>query len=330
MSRQFGTNITNGEALTQKAGLKSLIYSFSDLHPSPRDDSSPLSEYLMDANQSPSGGPDIKFDIIVWNGPNPPVSRETVVTRTLPRSTFDEIVIAAGDAIEKCTTVTAAPIEFMSSLLAKKAVAELKRKNNRVEFLVPNQDGLTIFYGKVDEIVDRMQMLEERQKMLKAVEEDEARLEAERAKAKAEEEARMEAAARAKAKAEEEARLEAERAKKEARLEATARAKAKAEEEARMEAAARAKAKAEVARVEARIRAEEAKAEEEARIEAARAKAKAEEAWIEAERVKGEEARVDAERIRAFIVSQMTFLCLCQDDSCNDDHPMENGELKRA
>ena len=108
----------------------------------------------------------------------------------------------------------------MSSLLAKKAVAELKRKNNRVEFLVPNQDGLTIFYGKIDEIVDRMQMLEERQKMLKAVEEDEARLEAERAKAKAEEEARMEAAARAKAKAEE-AWIEAERVKgEEARVDA--------------------------------------------------------------------------------------------------------------
>ncbi len=303
MSRQFGTNITNGEALTQKAGLKSLIYSFSDLHPSPRDDSSPLSEYLMDANQSPSGGPDIEFNIIVSNGPVPPVSRETVVTRTLPRSTFDEIVTAAGVTIEKCTTVTAAPIEFMSSLLAKKAVAELKRKNNRVEFLVPNHDGLAIFYGKVDEIVDRMRMLEERQKMLKAVEEDEARLEAERAKAKAEEEARMEAAARA---------------------------KAKAEEEARMKAAARAKAKAEVARMEATLL-EAERAEKEARMEAAaRAKAKAKEAWIEAERVKAEVARIEAERVRAFLVSQMTFLDLtCEDDSCNLHH-MEYGELKRA
>jgi len=136
--------------------------------------------------------------------------------------------------------------------LGQKGCGELKRKNNRVEFLVPNQDGLTIFYGKIDEIVDRMQMLEERQKMLKAVEEDEARLEAERAKAKAEEEARMEAAARAKAKAEV------------ARVEARIRAEeAKAEEEARIEAA-RAKAKAEEAWIEAeRVKGEEARVDAE-------------------------------------------------------------------
>jgi flagellar biosynthesis GTPase FlhF len=279
--------------------LKSIIHSFSDLQPSLRDANKLLSEYVMDAKQSPLGRTDIKFSIIVCNGPNPPVSRETVVTRTIPRSTFDEIVIAAEDALEKCTTVTAAPIKFISSLWDKNAVAELKRKDGRVEFLVPDYDGLAIFYGRVDKIVDRVQMLEERQKYLQVLE-DIARMDA--ARAKAEEEARMEAArAQAKAKAEEEARMEA----------ARAQAKAKAEEEARMEAA-RARAKA--------------KAEDEARMEAARARAKA-----KAE----DEARMEAARAQAEdLLSQMSFVDMtyCRDDSCNRDHhmDMENGELKRA
>ncbi|USI28316.1 signal recognition particle-docking protein FtsY [Alteromonas macleodii] len=132
----------------------------------------------------------------------------------------------------------------------------------------------------------------------KAQAEEEARLQAEaeaQAKAKAEEEARAkaEAEAQAKAKAEEEARAKAEaeakakaQAEEEARAkaEAEAQAKAQAEEEARAKAEAEAKAKAQ-AEEEARAKAEaeaqaKAKAEEEARAKAeaeAQAKAQAEE-----------------------------------------------------
>ncbi|WP_202941319.1 signal recognition particle-docking protein FtsY [Alteromonas macleodii] len=132
----------------------------------------------------------------------------------------------------------------------------------------------------------------------KAQAEEEARLQAEaeaKAKAQAEEEDRLkaEAEAKAKAQAEEEARLKAEaeakakaQAAEEARLkaEAEAQAKAKAEEEARAKAEAEAQAKAQAAE-EARAKAEaeaqaKAKAEEEARAEAeaeAQAKAQAEE-----------------------------------------------------
>ena len=132
----------------------------------------------------------------------------------------------------------------------------------------------------------------------KAQAEEEARLQAEaeaQAKAKAEEEARAkaEAEAQAKAQAEEEARAKAEaeaqakaQAEEEARAkaEAEAQAKAQAEEEARLKAEAEAQAKAK-AEEEARLKAEaeaqaKAQAEEEARAKAeaeAQAKAKAEE-----------------------------------------------------
>ncbi len=132
----------------------------------------------------------------------------------------------------------------------------------------------------------------------KAQAEEEARLQAEaeaQAKAKAEEEARAkaEAEAQAKAQAEEEARAKAEaeaqakaQAEEEARAkaEAEAQAKAQAEEEARAKAEAEAQAKAQ-AEEEARAKAEaeaqaKAQAEEEARAKAeaeAQAKAKAEE-----------------------------------------------------
>ncbi|MFD3395666.1 signal recognition particle-docking protein FtsY [Alteromonas macleodii] len=134
----------------------------------------------------------------------------------------------------------------------------------------------------------------------KAQAEEEARLQAEaeaQAKAKAEEEARAkaeaEAQAKAKAQAEEEARAKAEaeaqakaQAEEEARAkaEAEAQAKAQAEEEARAKAEAEAQAKAQ-AEEEARAKAEaeaqaKAQAEEEARAKAeaeAQAKAKAEE-----------------------------------------------------
>ena len=131
----------------------------------------------------------------------------------------------------------------------------------------------------------------------KAQAEEEARLQAEaeaQAKAKAEEEARAkaEAEAKAKAQAEEEARAKAEaeaqakaQAEEEARAkaEAEAQAKAQAEEEARAkaEAEAQAKAQAEEARAKAEAEAQaKAKAEEEARAKAeaeAQAKAQAEE-----------------------------------------------------
>ena len=132
----------------------------------------------------------------------------------------------------------------------------------------------------------------------KAQAEEEARLQAEaeaKAKAQAEEDARAkaEAEAKAKAQAEEEARAKAEaeaqakaQAEEEARAkaEAEAQAKAKAEEEARAKAEAEAQAKAQ-AEEEARAKAEaeaqaKAQAEEEARAKAeaeAQAKAKAEE-----------------------------------------------------
>ncbi|AUI84020.1 signal recognition particle-docking protein FtsY [Alteromonas macleodii] len=138
----------------------------------------------------------------------------------------------------------------------------------------------------------------------KAQAEEEARLQAEaeaQAKAKAEEEARAkaEAEAQAKAQAEEDAR---------AKAEAEAQAKAKAEEEARAKAEAEAQAKAQ-AEEEARAKAEaeaqaKAQAEEEARAKAeaeAQAKAQAEEearAKAEAEaqaKAKAEEARAKAE-----------------------------------
>ncbi|OZC00814.1 signal recognition particle-docking protein FtsY [Alteromonas macleodii] len=150
----------------------------------------------------------------------------------------------------------------------------------------------------------------------KAQAEEEARLQAEaeaKAKAQAEEDARAkaEAEAKAKAQAEEEARAKAEaeaqakaQAEEEARAkaEAEAQAKAKAEEEARAKAEAEAQAKAQ-AEEEARAKAEaeaqaKAKAEEEARAKAeaeaeeARAKAEAEaQAKAQAE----EEARAKAE-----------------------------------
>ena len=131
----------------------------------------------------------------------------------------------------------------------------------------------------------------------KAQAEEEARLQAEaeaKAKAQAEEDARAkaEAEAKAKAQAEEEARAKAEaeaqakaQAEEEARAkaEAEAQAKAKAEEEARAkaEAEAQAKAQAEEARAKAEAEAQaKAQAEEEARAKAeaeAQAKAKAEE-----------------------------------------------------
>ena len=120
----------------------------------------------------------------------------------------------------------------------------------------------------------------------KAQAEEEARLQAEaeaKAKAQAEEDARAkaEAEAKAKAQAEEEAR---------AKAEAEAQAKAQAEEEARAKAEAEAQAKAQ-AEEEARAKAEaeaqaKAKAEEEARAKAeaeAQAKAQAEEARAKAE-----------------------------------------------
>ena len=132
----------------------------------------------------------------------------------------------------------------------------------------------------------------------KAQAEEEARLQAEaeaKAKAQAEEDARAkaEAEAKAKAQAEEEARAKAEaeaqakaQAEEEARAkaEAEAKAKAQAEEEARAKAEAEAQAKAQ-AEEEARAKAEaeaqaKAQAEEEARAKAeaeAQAKAKAEE-----------------------------------------------------
>ncbi len=132
----------------------------------------------------------------------------------------------------------------------------------------------------------------------KAQAEEEARLQAEaeaKAKAQAEEDARAkaEAEAKAKAQAEEEARAKAEaeaqakaQAEEEARAkaEAEAQAKAKAEEEARAKAEAEAQAKAQ-AEEEARAKAEaeaqaKAQAEEEARAKAeaeAQAKAQAEE-----------------------------------------------------
>ncbi len=132
----------------------------------------------------------------------------------------------------------------------------------------------------------------------KAQAEEEARLQAEaeaKAKAQAEEDARAkaEAEAQAKAQAEEDARLKAEaeaqakaKAEEEARAkaEAEAQARAQAEEEARAKAEAEAQAKAQ-AEEEARAKAEaeaqaKAKAEEEARAKAeaeAQAKAKAEE-----------------------------------------------------
>ena len=131
----------------------------------------------------------------------------------------------------------------------------------------------------------------------KAQAEEEARLQAEaeaKAKAQAEEDARAkaEAEAKAKAQAEEEARAKAEaeaqakaQAEEEARAkaEAEAQAKAKAEEEARAkaEAEAQAKAQAEEARAKAEAEAQaKAQAEEEARAKAeaeAQAKAQAEE-----------------------------------------------------
>ena len=134
----------------------------------------------------------------------------------------------------------------------------------------------------------------------KAQAEEEARLQAEaeaKAKAQAEEDARAkaEAEAKAKAQAEEEARAKAEaeaqakaQAEEEARAkaEAEAQAKAKAEEEARAKAEAEAQAKAEEeahAKAEAEAQAKaKAQAEEEARAKAkaeaeAQAKAKAEE-----------------------------------------------------
>ncbi|MFZ8169696.1 signal recognition particle-docking protein FtsY [Alteromonas macleodii] len=139
----------------------------------------------------------------------------------------------------------------------------------------------------------------------KAQAEEEARLQAEaeaQAKAQAEEEARAkaEAEAQAKAKAEEEARAEAE---------AEAKAKAQAEEEARAEAEAEAKAKAQAeegARAKAEAEAQaKAQAEEEARAKAeaeAQAKAKAEEearakaeAEAQAKAQAEEEARAKAE-----------------------------------
>ncbi|MCG7649770.1 signal recognition particle-docking protein FtsY [Alteromonas sp. MmMcT2-5] len=139
----------------------------------------------------------------------------------------------------------------------------------------------------------------------KAQAEEEARLQAEaeaQAKAKAEEEARAkaEAEAQAKAQAEEDARLKAEaeaqakaQAEEEARAkaEAEAQAKAQAEEEARAKAEAEAQAKAQ-AEEEARAKAEaEAKAKAQAEEEA-RAKAEAEaQAKAQAE----EEARAKAE-----------------------------------
>ena len=139
----------------------------------------------------------------------------------------------------------------------------------------------------------------------KAQAEEEARLQAEaeaQAKAKAEEEARAkaEAEAQAKAQAEEEAR---------AKAEAEAQAKAQAEEEARAKAEAEAQAKAQ-AEEEARAKAEaeaqaKAKAEEEARAKAeaeAQAKAQAEEearakaeAEAQAKAQAEEEARAKAE-----------------------------------
>ncbi|PXW71210.1 signal recognition particle-docking protein FtsY [Alteromonas sp. I10] len=133
----------------------------------------------------------------------------------------------------------------------------------------------------------------------KAQAEEEARLQAEaeaKAKAQAEEEARAkaEAEAQAKAKAEEEAR---------AKAEAEAQAKAQAEEEARAKAEAEAQAKAK-AEEEARAKAE-AQAEEEARAKAeaeAQAKAQAEEearakaeAEAQAKAQAEEEARAKAE-----------------------------------
>ena len=138
----------------------------------------------------------------------------------------------------------------------------------------------------------------------KAQAEEEARLQAEaeaQAKAKAEEEARAkaEAEAQAKAQAEEEARAKAEaeaqakaQAEEEARAkaEAEAQAKAKAEEEARAKAEAEAQAKAK-AEEEARAKAE-AEAQAKAQAEEARAKAEAEaQAKAQAE----EEARAKAE-----------------------------------
>ncbi len=110
---------------------------------------------------------------------------------------------------------------------------------------------------------------------------DEISAEEEAKKAKAEEEARIQAEEEAKAKAEEEARVQAEeeakaKAEEEARVQAEEEAKAKAEEEARVQAEEEEKAKAEE---EARVKAEEeekAKAEEEARVkEEEEAKAKA-------------------------------------------------------
>ncbi len=133
----------------------------------------------------------------------------------------------------------------------------------------------------------------------KAQAEEEARLQAEaeaKAKAQAEEEARAkaEAEAQAKAQAEEEARAKAEaeaQAKAKAEEEARAKAEAQAEEEARAKAEAEAQAKAQ-AEEDARAKAEaEAKAKAQAEEEA-RAKAEAEaQAKAQAE----EEARAKAE-----------------------------------
>ena len=139
----------------------------------------------------------------------------------------------------------------------------------------------------------------------KAQAEEEARLQAEaeaKAKAQAEEEARAkaEAEAQAKAQAEEEARAKAEaEAKAKAQAEEEARAKAEAEAQAKAQAEEEARAKAE-AEAQARAKAEEearAKAEAEAQAKAqaeeeARAKAEAEaQAKAQAE----EEARAKAE-----------------------------------
>ena len=134
-----------------------------------------------------------------------------------------------------------------------------------------------------------MELLEKKLAEQKRVEEQEAKIKAEReAKVKAEQEAKVKAEREAKAKAEQEARI---KAKKEA--------KAKVEHEARIKAEREARAKAEQ---EARIKAERearAKAEQEARIKAEKVvRAKAEQETKEYEQPQEEKIRPQEKSIK--------------------------------
>ena len=163
-----------------------------------RDSNTPLSDHFSSAEKAPAGRLN-KFNFIITNGPE--VSCCTVVTRYLPRSTFDQVVASSGDAINEYAAITVAPHHsesfktFVSALSTNNAVAELIRKNGMVEYLVPNHNGMTLFYGRVDDIHDNICSVEEQARVReeqKQREEQERVLEALRRHEK-EEKDRMEA-----------------------------------------------------------------------------------------------------------------------------------------